>query len=53
MSIHTRQQTIHEMPVDLWKRLKIRAVADGDTLQTALIKAIEQYVDPKIDAKVA
>jgi hypothetical protein len=32
------------MPVDLWQRLKIQAVAENITLQDAVAKAIKQYV---------
>jgi hypothetical protein len=36
---------VRAIPVALWKRLKIRAVSDDETLGTTLVKAIEKYLD--------
>ena len=40
----TKSVNVRGVPVDLWQRLKIQAVSEGITLQTALTEAIKQYV---------
>ena len=40
----TMQIVVRKIPIDLWKQLKIRAVEDNLTLQDALVKAIETYL---------
>lgn len=37
--------TVRDIPVDLWKQLKIKAAIDGDTIQKAVTKALQQYVE--------
>ena len=41
----TKQIVVREIPVDLWKRLKLHAVGKNETLQTTLVKAIENYLE--------
>jgi plasmid stability protein len=36
--------TVRDIPVDLWRQLKIKAATDGDTVREAVAKAIAQYV---------
>jgi len=36
--------TVREIPVELWRRVKIKAAVDGDTVQVAVTKALQQYV---------
>lgn len=40
----TTQIVVRKVPVELWKQLKIRAVKDNLTLQDALVKAIQTYL---------
>lgn len=42
--IETKQIVVREVPVDLWRQLKIRAATDGTTLQATLTKAIQQFL---------
>lgn len=44
METETKQVVVREVPVDLWRQLKIRAAVDGATLQATVTKAIEQYL---------
>lgn len=37
--------TVNNVPPDLWHKLKIKAITDGDTLQAAFRKAVQRYVE--------
>lgn len=37
--------TVRAIPTDLWRQLKIKAAIDGDTVQVAVKKALERYVE--------
>jgi plasmid stability protein len=41
----TSAVTVRDIPVDLWRQLKIKAAIDGDTLQKAVTKALAKYVE--------
>jgi hypothetical protein len=43
--METKQIVVRQIPIALWKKLKIKAAIEDDTLQCALAKAIEQYVE--------
>ena len=43
----TKPIAVPKFSVELWKRLKIRAAVDDQTLRASLEKAIEQYLDEK------
>jgi len=43
-SVHTKAVNIRQMPVDLWRLLKVQAAVEGITVQAAVTKAIAQYV---------
>lgn len=43
-ALATKQIVVRQIPVDLWRRFKVQAAAEGITLQEALAKAIHQYV---------
>lgn len=40
----TKQIVVREIPVDLWKRLKLHAVDKNQTIQTTLVQAIEAFL---------
>ncbi len=40
-----KQIVVRRVPVALWKRLKIRAVEEGRTLQELVAVAIERYLE--------
>jgi len=44
METETKQVVVREVPVDLWRQLKIRAAVNGETLQATVTKALEQYL---------
>ncbi len=44
MDAVTKQIVVREIPVDLWKRFKLHTVAHDLTIQAAVAKAIEQYL---------
>lgn len=44
LEVETKQVVVREVPVDLWRQLKIRAATDGTTLQATLAKAIEHFL---------
>jgi len=44
METETKQVVVRDIPVDLWRQLKIRAIAEDRTLQATLTKAIEHYL---------
>jgi hypothetical protein len=44
MEVETKQIVVREIPVDLWRKFKQRAVAEDHTIQTAVTKAIELYL---------
>jgi len=39
-----KQIVVRRIPADLWKRLKMRAVSDGISLQEILVLAIRHYL---------
>ena len=41
----TKQIVVRQIPVDLWRKFKVQAAADDITLQAALVRAIQQYVE--------
>jgi hypothetical protein len=43
--METKQIVVRAVPVDLWKQFKIRAVQDNRTIQDALVKALETYLN--------
>lgn len=45
MESATKQIVVREIPADLWKRFKLHTVANDLTIQVAVAKAIEQYLD--------
>lgn len=38
------QYSLRDIPGDLWKRAKIRAVEDGTDLRAVILKALEEYL---------
>lgn len=42
----TKQVVVKAIPIDLWRKLKLRAVEEDSTLQATLAKAIQQYLKP-------
>ena len=42
--METKQIVVREVPVDLWRAFKIRAVQDNQTIQDALVKALQTYL---------
>ncbi len=44
MENETTQIVVRQIPVDLWRRFKVQAAAEGITVQLAMTKAIQQYV---------
>ncbi len=44
MEPETKQVVVRAVPVDVWRKLKIKAAVDGETLQATVTKALEQYL---------
>jgi plasmid stability protein len=36
--------TVREIPIALWRQLKVRAAVEGTTVQATVAKAIEHYL---------
>lgn len=41
----TKQVVVKAIPIDLWRKLKLRAVEEDATLQATLAKAIQRYLE--------
>lgn len=41
----TKQVVVKAIPIDLWRKLKLRAVEEDSTLQATLAKAIQRYLE--------
>ena len=44
MDPETTQIVVRQIPADLWKRFKVHTVQNDLTIQVAVAKAIEQYL---------
>ena len=44
METGTKQVVVREVPIDLWRQLKIKAATDGETLQATVTKALQHYL---------
>ena len=44
-TMETKPVIVRDVPVDLWKRLKLRAIEDDHTLQVAVVRAIQAYLE--------
>ena len=45
MAAKTSAITVRDIPVALWQQVKIKAAVDGETIQTAVTKALQRYVE--------
>ncbi len=44
MKLKTTAVSVRDVPVDLWRRLKIQAMLEGATMPTMVTKALEHYL---------
>ncbi len=45
MEAATKQIVVREIPVDLWKKFRLQALANDQTVQAAVVQALAKYVE--------
>ncbi len=45
MTSDTSPITVRDIPIALWQQLKIKAAINGETVKSAVTKALQKYVE--------
>ncbi len=45
VAMDEKQIVVRRIPVELWRRLKVKAAAEGRTLQELVAAAIQRYLE--------